>query len=46
MGNQRQFQKDGSIKRMYKHARYMTQEEIYKYGPIILHYNPNVKFRP
>lgn len=41
-----EIQKDGSLKRMYKKARYMTQEEIDKYGPIITHYNPNVKFRP
>lgn len=27
-------------------ARYMTDDEIAKYGPIIHHFNPDVKFRP
>lgn len=29
-----------------KHARYMNNEEIRKYGPILRYLNPNVKFRP
>ncbi len=27
-------------------ARYMTDAEIKKYGPILKHFDPNVKFRP
>lgn len=27
-------------------ARFMTQSEIEKYGDILRHFNPNVKFRP
>jgi hypothetical protein len=34
-----------SFKRSKK-ARYMTDEEIQKYGPLLLHFNPNIKFRP
>jgi len=34
------------FKRKSNNARLMTQAEIDKYGPIILHFNPNVKFRP
>ncbi len=36
---------DGTPYRDSKHARYMTEEEIAKYGPLIHHFNPNVKFR-
>lgn len=36
--------KQGNIVRMSKYARRMTDEEVKKYGPIILHFNPNVKF--
>ncbi len=31
--------------RRLKKARGMTPEEIAKYGPIILHFNPYVKFQ-
>lgn len=34
------------FKRKSNNARLMTDEEIAKYGPIIHHFNPNVKFRP
>lgn len=34
----------GNIMRMSKNARKMTSEEVKKYGPIILHFNPSVKF--
>lgn len=35
---------NGNIVRLSKKARPMTEYEIKKYGPIILHFNPNVKF--
>lgn len=34
------------FKRKSNNARLMTEAEIAKYGPIIHHFNPNVKFRP
>lgn len=34
------------FKRKSNNARLMTEAEIAKYGPIILKFNPNVKFRP
>lgn len=34
------------FKRKSNNARPMTEAEIAKYGPIILKFNPNVKFRP
>lgn len=36
--------KDGSFKRLSGKARRMTSAEIEKYGPIIRHFNSNVKF--
>lgn len=36
----------GNITRLSHQARLMTDAEIIKYGPIIKHFNPNVKFRP
>lgn len=36
---------DGKVRFSHK-ARLMTDAEIEKFGPIILHFNPNVKFRP
>ena len=38
--------KYGKATRMSNNARYMTDEEIAKYGGIIRAFNPNVKFRP
>ena len=38
------FDDNGNIVRLSKKARPMTEYEIKKYGPIILHFNPNVKF--
>lgn len=35
-----------TITRLSNNARYMSDEEIKKYGAIIKAYNPNVKFRP
>lgn len=32
--------------RLSQNARYMTEAEIAKYGPVIHAFNPNVKFRP
>lgn len=37
--------KDGNITRLSDQARLMTTDEIKRYGEIILHFNPNVKFR-
>lgn len=34
------------FKRKSNNARLMTDAEIVKYGPIILKFNPNVRFRP
>ncbi len=36
----------GESHRLSKRARYMNEAEITKYGPIILAFNPYVKFRP
>ncbi len=36
--------KDGNVVRLSDKARPMTDAEIKKYGPVIKHYNPNVKF--
>lgn len=36
---------NGKIHRLSNQARLMTDAEISKYGNIILHFNPNVKFR-
>lgn len=36
----------GKIQRMSDEARYMTEDEIAKYGEIIHAFNPNVRFRP
>lgn len=35
----------GNVVRLSEKARYMSPEEIKLYGPIIRHFNPNVKFR-
>ncbi len=35
----------GRMPRFSCNARLMTDAEIKKYGPLILHYNPNAKFR-
>lgn len=40
------FNNDGELVRKSNEARLMTDAEIEKYGPIILHFNPNTKFRP
>jgi hypothetical protein len=40
----KQITRDGAI-RTSENARLMTDEEISKYGQIILHFNPNVRFR-
>jgi hypothetical protein len=37
---------DSSITRLSNNARYMSDNEIKKYGPIIKAFNPKVKFRP
>lgn len=37
---------NGETVRLSHDARYMNNAEIKKYGPLIHHYNPNVKFRP
>lgn len=36
----------GRLTRLSMQARLMTDEEIEKYGPIINHFAPEVKFRP
>ena len=36
----------GQTIRLSQNARYMNDSEIAKYGEIIHHFNPNVKFRP
>ena len=36
----------GRTRRLSKSARYMSDAEISKYGPIILAFSPNVKLRP
>lgn len=36
---------NGNIRRLSNQARLMTIDEIRKYGQIILHFNPKVKFR-
>lgn len=36
----------GRLMRLSMQARLMTDDEIAKYGPIIHHFNPDVKFRP
>lgn len=36
----------GESHRLTDKARYMSNEEIAKYGPIIHAFNPHVKFRP
>ncbi len=38
-------QKDGSIKRLSNDARFMNNDEIKKYGPLIKKFCPTVKFR-
>lgn len=35
-----------SFRRKSNQARLMTDAEIEKYGPLLRHFNPNVKFRP
>ena len=35
----------GSVERHSNQARFMTESEIAKYGPMLLAFNPNVKFR-
>ncbi len=37
-------EKNGDIVRISKSARPMTKKEKEKYGPIIMYFNPNVKF--
>lgn len=37
---------DGGFVRNSKYARYMTPEEISRYGEILRRINPNIKFRP
>lgn len=37
--------KNGERKRQSDHARLMTEEEIRLYGPILIHFNPNIRFR-
>lgn len=38
--------KDGNFTRNSNNARYMNDDEIAKYGPLIQAFNPNVKFKP
>ena len=38
--------KNGKVTRLSDNARYMSNEEIAKYGGIIRAFNPDVKFRP
>lgn len=37
---------NGEITRLSNQARYMSEEEINKFGGLIKAFNPNVKFRP
>lgn len=38
-------QKDGTFKRLSSEARFMSNHEMKKYGPILKHFCPSVKFR-
>jgi len=38
-------QKDGSFKRLTDEARYMNNQEMKRYGPILRYYYPSIKFR-
>lgn len=37
---------DGKWVRDSKHARYLTEKEVERYGPLLRKINPNLKFRP
>ncbi len=39
------FKSDGTVDRVSQNARLMNHYEIQKYGPILKHFSPNVKFK-